>query len=175
MKCLSARALRAGYAPVNASRRRCRGYRLAVPRFPYHSWARDVCCRAPLRDDAGRSAVRPAVAGDAEPNSGPVCPSGGAVHHQKTVCCTGTTVIRTRKPFNLSVFRPFLAFQQPEVCIIRVSGPVRCDPPPRCCRAGDRQATAHLMSLVYNELRKSTATRMAAQAPGEGVTGRREI
>jgi hypothetical protein len=35
--------------------------------------------------------------------------------------------------------------------------------------AGDRQASADLLSLVYNELRKFTAARMAAEAPGEGV------
>jgi ECF sigma factor len=41
--------------------------------------------------------------------------------------------------------------------------------------AGDRRAAANLLSLGYNELRKVAAARMAAQAPGEGVTGRREI
>ena len=41
--------------------------------------------------------------------------------------------------------------------------------------AGDRQAAAELLSLVYNELRKFAATRLAAQAPGEGVTCRPEI
>jgi hypothetical protein len=41
--------------------------------------------------------------------------------------------------------------------------------------AGDRQAVTALMSLVYNELRKFAAARMAAQAPGEGPTCRREI
>jgi hypothetical protein len=41
--------------------------------------------------------------------------------------------------------------------------------------AGNRQAAADLLSLVYNELRKFAAARMAAEAPGEGVTGRREI
>ena len=41
--------------------------------------------------------------------------------------------------------------------------------------AGDRQAAADLLPLVYNELRKFAAARMAAEAPGEGVTCRREI
>jgi hypothetical protein len=41
--------------------------------------------------------------------------------------------------------------------------------------AGNRQAAADLLSLVYNELRKLAAARMAAEAPGEGVTCRREI
>src|SRR5262249_9976937 len=36
--------------------------------------------------------------------------------------------------------------------------------------AGDRQAAADLLSLVYNELRNFAAARMAAGAPGEGVT-----
>jgi hypothetical protein len=40
--------------------------------------------------------------------------------------------------------------------------------------AGDRQAAA-LLSLVYNELRKLTSARMAAEAPGEGVTCRPEF
>jgi hypothetical protein len=40
---------------------------------------------------------------------------------------------------------------------------------------GDRQAAADLLSLGYNELRKFAVARMAAQAPGEGVTCRREI
>jgi hypothetical protein len=41
--------------------------------------------------------------------------------------------------------------------------------------AGDRQTVSDLMSLVYNELRKFAAARMAAQVPGEGLTCRREI
>ena len=41
--------------------------------------------------------------------------------------------------------------------------------------AGDRQAAADLLSLVYNELRKFAAARMAAEVPGEGATCRREI
>jgi hypothetical protein len=41
--------------------------------------------------------------------------------------------------------------------------------------AGDRQAAADLLSLVYNELRKFAAARMAVEAPGEGATCRREI
>jgi hypothetical protein len=41
--------------------------------------------------------------------------------------------------------------------------------------AGDRQAAADLLSLVYNELRKFAAAHMAAEAPGEGVTCQREI
>jgi hypothetical protein len=41
--------------------------------------------------------------------------------------------------------------------------------------AGARQAVADLMSVVYNELRKFAAARLAAAALGEGVTGRREI
>ena len=41
--------------------------------------------------------------------------------------------------------------------------------------AGDRQAAADLLSLVYNELRKFAAARRAAEVPGEGVTCRREI
>jgi len=36
-------------------------------------------------------------------------------------------------------------------------------------------AAANLMSLGYNELRKVAAARTAAEAPGEGVTCRREI
>ena len=41
--------------------------------------------------------------------------------------------------------------------------------------AGDRQAAADLLPLVYNELRKLAAARMAAEARGEGVTCRPEI
>jgi hypothetical protein len=41
--------------------------------------------------------------------------------------------------------------------------------------AGDRQAAADLLSLVYNELRKFAAARMAAEAPGEEVICRCEI
>ena len=41
--------------------------------------------------------------------------------------------------------------------------------------AGDRQAAADLFSLGYNELRKFAAACRAAAAPGEIVTGRREI
>jgi hypothetical protein len=41
--------------------------------------------------------------------------------------------------------------------------------------AGDRQAAAGLLPLVHDELRKLAAARLAAEAPGEGVTGRREI
>ena len=41
--------------------------------------------------------------------------------------------------------------------------------------AGDRQAAAELLSLVYNELRKFTAAGGAAGVPGEGVTCRPEI
>ena len=41
--------------------------------------------------------------------------------------------------------------------------------------AGDPRAAANLLSLGYNELRKFAAARRAAAAPGEGVTGRREI
>src|SRR6202795_4986657 len=33
-------------------------------------------------------------------------------------------------------------------------------------RAGDRRAAAHLLPLVYDELRKLAAARMAAEAPG---------
>ena len=40
---------------------------------------------------------------------------------------------------------------------------------------GDRQTVAALMSLVYNELRKFAAARMAVEVSGEGVTCRREI
>ena len=41
--------------------------------------------------------------------------------------------------------------------------------------AGDPRAAANLLSLGYNELRKFAAARIAAEAPGEGVTGGREI
>jgi hypothetical protein len=41
--------------------------------------------------------------------------------------------------------------------------------------AGGRQAAADRLSLVYKELRKFAAARMAAEAPGEGVNCRREI
>jgi hypothetical protein len=41
--------------------------------------------------------------------------------------------------------------------------------------AGDRRAAADLLSLGCNELRKFATARLAAAAPGEGVTGRREI
>jgi hypothetical protein len=41
--------------------------------------------------------------------------------------------------------------------------------------AGDRQGVADLLSMVYIELRKFAAARMAAEAPGEGVTRRPEI
>jgi hypothetical protein len=41
--------------------------------------------------------------------------------------------------------------------------------------AGDRQAAADLLSLVYNELRKFAAAHTAAEVQGEGVTGRTEI
>ena len=41
--------------------------------------------------------------------------------------------------------------------------------------AGDRQAAADLLSLVYTELRKFAAERGAAEAPGEGVTCGPEI
>ena len=41
--------------------------------------------------------------------------------------------------------------------------------------AGDRRAAANLLSFGYNELRKFAAVGRAAAAPGEGVTGRREI
>jgi hypothetical protein len=40
--------------------------------------------------------------------------------------------------------------------------------------AGNRQAAADLLSLGCNELRQFAAA-LAAEAPGEGVTGRREI
>ena len=33
-------------------------------------------------------------------------------------------------------------------------------------QAGDRQAAAHLLPLVYDELRKLAAARMAAESPG---------
>ena len=41
--------------------------------------------------------------------------------------------------------------------------------------AGERQAAANLLSFGCNELRKFAAARLAAEAPGQGVTGRREI
>ena len=41
--------------------------------------------------------------------------------------------------------------------------------------AGDRQAAADLLSLVYNELRRLAAARRAVEVPGEGGTCRREI
>ena len=41
--------------------------------------------------------------------------------------------------------------------------------------AGDRKAAAELLPLVYDELRALAAARLAAEAPGEGVTCRREI
>jgi hypothetical protein len=41
--------------------------------------------------------------------------------------------------------------------------------------AGDRQAAADLLSLVYNELRNFAAAPSAAGAPGEGLTCRPEI
>ena len=41
--------------------------------------------------------------------------------------------------------------------------------------AGDRQAAADLLSLIYNELRKFAAARRAVEVPGEGVTRGREI
>ena len=41
--------------------------------------------------------------------------------------------------------------------------------------AGDRQAAADLLPLVYDEWRKLVAARTAAEAPGEGVTCRHEI
>ena len=52
--------------PVIAWRRRRPAYRLVPPRFPNSSWPSAGCCRSPRRDDADRSAVRPAVA--AEPD-----------------------------------------------------------------------------------------------------------
>jgi hypothetical protein len=41
--------------------------------------------------------------------------------------------------------------------------------------AGDHQAAADLLPLVYDGLRKLAAARRATQASGEGVTCRREI
>ena len=41
--------------------------------------------------------------------------------------------------------------------------------------AGDRKAAADLLPLVYDELRKLAAARLAAEALGEGVTCRAEI
>jgi hypothetical protein len=41
--------------------------------------------------------------------------------------------------------------------------------------AGNRQAAADLLSLIYNELRKFAAARRAVEVPGEGVTRGREI
>jgi hypothetical protein len=57
----------------------------------------------------------------------------------------------------------------------KISHHVRCDPALDAAAAGDRQAAADLLSLVYNELRKFAAARLAAEAPGEGATCRREF
>jgi hypothetical protein len=57
----------------------------------------------------------------------------------------------------------------------KISGQVRCDPPPRCGRGGRSPNCSRLKPLVYNELRKFAAARMAEETPGEGVTRACEI
>jgi hypothetical protein len=63
--------------------------------------------------------------------SGPTCTRGSVYFSGRvaqlwdTVCDASAAVVRTRKFFNLNVYRPLLGFHQPETCIIRVCAGIR--------------------------------------------------